>query len=59
LTDTNKRTVAVTLKLTSQEVDLYRKAGEALYGRGHPDGVVVRELATWAAQRILKNPQRR
>jgi hypothetical protein len=59
LTDTAKHTVAVNLKLTSQEVDLYRKAGEALYGKGHPVTLVIRELANWASQRILKKPPRR
>jgi hypothetical protein len=56
LTNTAKRTVAVTLNLTIQEADLYRKAGEALYGKGHPVTLVIRELANWASQRILKNP---
>ena len=36
--------MAVTLNLTSQEVDLHRKAGESLYGKGHPVTLVIREF---------------
>lgn len=52
----NKRVSTLTLKLTEAEAELLRKAGEALYGKGHPvrPGVVARELALWAARRLLK-----
>jgi rRNA-processing protein FCF1 len=56
----DKRTVAVTLKLTEQDVDLFRKAGETLYGKNHPvpRSTVIRELAKRAAQQIVKKKPR-
>jgi len=56
-----KRTVAVTLKLTEQDLELFRKAGESLYGKGHPvpRSTVIRELAKRAAQQIVRKKPRR
>jgi len=53
--------VAVTLKLTEQDLELFRKAGESLYGKGHPvpRSTVIRELAKRAAQQIVRKKPRR
>jgi hypothetical protein len=56
----DKRTVAVTLKLTDSEVDLFRKAGGALYGKNHPvpRSTVIRELANRTARQVIKKKLR-
>jgi hypothetical protein len=52
----DKRTVAVTLKLSDEDVELFRKAGEALYGRDHPvpRSTLIRELAKRGAKKVIK-----
>lgn len=54
--DVDKRIVAITLKVSEADVDLFRKAGEALYGKDHPvaRSTLIRELAKRGARDILK-----
>jgi hypothetical protein len=61
LTDTGKLTVAVTLMITDEDDDLFRRAGIALYGEDHPvsPSAVIRELAKRGCIDVLKNPPRR
>jgi len=48
--------VAVTVKLSDEEADLFRRAGEALYGKDHPvkPSTLVRELAKRGAMQVIK-----
>jgi len=48
--------VAVTLKLSDEDVELFRRAGEALYGKDHPvpRATLIRELAKRGAKQIVK-----
>lgn len=48
--------MAVTLKLSEQDVDLFRKAGETLYGKDHPvpRSTLIRELAKRGAREVIK-----
>lgn len=52
----DKRTVAITLKLSDADVDLFRKAGETLYGKDHPvpRSTLIRELAKRGAHEVIK-----
>lgn len=53
----NKRVQTLTIKLTEAEADILRRAGEVLYGKGHPvrPGVVARELALRSARQLVKD----
>lgn len=48
--------MAVTLKLSEEDVELFKKAGEALYGRNHPvpRSTLIRELAKRGAREVIK-----
>ena len=52
----DKRTEGVTLKLSDDDLELFRQAGEALYGKNHPvkRSTLIRELAKRGAREVLK-----
>ena len=51
----------VTIKLSEEELERFRKAGEVLYGKGHPvpRSTVIRELANQRTEQLLKKKGRR
>ena len=57
----NQRIVPVTIKLSEEELERFRKAGEVLYGKGHPvpRSTVIRELANQRTEQLLKKKGRR
>lgn len=57
----DKRTIAMTMKLNEAEVESFRKAGVMLYGKDHPvkPSTVVRELAKLGARHVNQNGRKR
>lgn len=56
----DKRTMVVSLKLSEEDVELFRRAGEALYGKDHPvpRSTLIRELARRASREITKKTKK-
>jgi hypothetical protein len=56
----DKRTVPVTIKLSEEELERLKQAGEVLYGKNHPvpRGTLIRELLNQRAEQILKRKPR-